>query len=140
MPGAKSPPLYPAADPNVIAVTATDSADRLFQGSNRGRHIAVAAPGVDVLTAVANGGYQVSTGTSFSAAQVSGTVALMLQHKGALTPDQVRATLLATAKDLGPTGRDDELRRRAYRRLSRADRRHQDQRRRAGPVEPSRSL
>ncbi len=106
--GAKSPPLYPAADPNVIAVTATDSADKLFQGSNRGRHIAVAAPGVDVLTAVANGGYQVSTGTSFSAAQVSGTVALMLQHKGALTPDQVRATLLATAKDLGPTGRDDE--------------------------------
>jgi len=106
--GAKSPPLYPAADPNVIAVTATDSADKLFQGSNRGRHIAVAAPGVDVLTAVANGGYQVSTGTSFSAAQVSGTVALMLQHKGQLTPDQVRATLLATAKDLGPTGRDDD--------------------------------
>ena len=106
--GAKSPPLYPAADPNVIAVTATDSADRLFQGSNRGRHIAVAAPGVDVLIAVPNGGYQVSTGTSFSAAQVSGTVALMLQHKGQLTPDQVRATLLSTAKDLGPTGRDDD--------------------------------
>ncbi len=106
--GVNSPPLYPAADPNVIAVTATDSADKLFQGSNRGRHIAVAAPGVDVLIAVPNGGYQVSTGTSFSAAQVSGTVALMLQHKAQLTPDQVRATLLATAKDLGPTGRDDD--------------------------------
>jgi subtilisin family serine protease len=58
--------------------------------------------------AVPNGGYQVSTGTSFSAAQVSGTVALMLQHKGQLTADQVRATLLSTAKDLGPTGRDDD--------------------------------
>ena len=33
---------------------------------------------------------------------------LMLQHKGQLTPDQVRATLLSTAKDLGPTGRDDD--------------------------------
>jgi subtilisin family serine protease len=107
--GPKSPPLYPAADANVIAVTATDSADKLFQGSNRGRHIAVAAPGVDVLVAVPGGGYQVSTGTSFSAAQVSGTVALMLQHKGKLTPEQVRTMLTATAKDLGPAGRDDDF-------------------------------
>ena len=28
--GPKSPPLYPAADPNVIAVTATDADDKLF--------------------------------------------------------------------------------------------------------------
>ena len=35
--GAKSPPLYPAADPNVIAVTATDADDKLFEPSNRGR-------------------------------------------------------------------------------------------------------
>ena len=132
--GAKSPPLYPAADPNVIAVTATDSADKLFQGSNRGRHIAVAAPGVDVLIAVPNGGYQVSTGTSFSAAQVSGTVALMLQHKGAA---HARSGAGDAARDRqGPwsdrTGR--RVRRRAYRRLSRPDRRHQDQRGGAGPV------
>ncbi len=32
--GAKSPPLYPAADPNVIAVSATDADDRLFELSN----------------------------------------------------------------------------------------------------------
>ena len=30
--GAKSPPLYPAANPNVIAVTATDAQDHLFAG------------------------------------------------------------------------------------------------------------
>ncbi len=107
--GAKSPPLYPAADPNVIAVTATDSADKLFAGSNRGRHIAVAAPGVDILIAVPDGGYQVSTGTSFSAAEVSGVVALMLQRKNDLTPDAVRNILLATAKDLGKKGRDDDF-------------------------------
>ena len=107
--GAKSPPLYPAADPNVIAVTATDSSDQLFDGSNRGRHIAVAAPGVDILIAVPNGGYEVSTGTSYSAAEVSGIAALMLQRKGDLTPDAVRDTLLATAKDLGKKGRDDDF-------------------------------
>jgi len=31
--GPKSPPLYPAANPNVIAVSGTDSQDRLFAAS-----------------------------------------------------------------------------------------------------------
>jgi hypothetical protein len=33
----------------VIAVTATDAADKLFTGANRGKYISVAAPGVDIL-------------------------------------------------------------------------------------------
>ncbi len=107
--GAKSPPLYPAADPNVIAVTATDSSDQIFQGSNRGRHVTVSAPGVDLLVAVPNGGYQISTGTSYSAAEVSGIAALMLQRKDDLTPKAVRDILSATAKDLGKKGRDDDF-------------------------------
>jgi subtilisin family serine protease len=107
--GAKSPPLYPAANPNVIAVTATDSGDQIYQGSNRGRHVTVSAPGVDLLVAVPNGGYQISTGTSYSAAEVSGIVALMLQRKDDLTPKAVRDILAATAKDLGKKGRDDDF-------------------------------
>ena len=104
--GAKSPPLYPAADPNVIAVSATDAEDKLFEQSNRGRHIAVAAPGAQILVAAPDGGYEVSSGTSYSAAEVSGIVALMIQRKGDLTPDKVRNILRATAKDLGPKGPD----------------------------------
>jgi subtilisin family serine protease len=107
--GEKSPPLYPAAEPTVIAVTATDASDNLFKGSNRGRHIAVAAPGVDVLIAVPNGGYEISTGTSYSSAEVSGIAALMLQRKPDLTPIAVREVLLKTAKDLGKKGRDDDF-------------------------------
>ncbi len=106
MPAPKSPPLYPAADPNVIAVTATDADDKLFEQSNRGNYIAVAAPGAQILVAIPDGGYEVSSGTSYSAAEVSGIVALMLERKGDLTPDNVRAILMATAKDLGPKGRD----------------------------------
>jgi subtilisin family serine protease len=104
--GAKSPPLYPAADPNVIAVTATDADDKLFAQSNRGNHIAIAAPGAQILVAIPGGGYEQSSGTSYSAAEISGIVALMLERKSDLTPDQVRGILLATAKDLGPKGRD----------------------------------
>jgi subtilisin family serine protease len=99
---ANSPPLYPAADANVIAVTATDADDKLFEQANRGRHIALAAPGAQILVAIPDNGYEMSSGTSYSAAEVSGIVALMLQRKPGLAPDQVRAT----ARDLGPKGPD----------------------------------
>ena len=104
--GAKSPPLYPGADPNVIAVTATDSDDQLFKESNRGNYVAIAAPGVDILLPSPGGAYQVSSGTSFAAAHVSGIAALILERKRDLKPDAVRKILLSTAKDLGPKGRD----------------------------------
>lgn len=104
--GAKSPPLYPAADANVIAVTATDADDKLVEQSNRGRHVAIAAPGAQLLVAIPDGGYEIASGTSYSAAEVSGIAALMLERKGDLSPNKLRDILLATAKDLGPKGRD----------------------------------
>ena len=36
--GPNSAPLYPAADPDVIAVTATDSNDRLYNMASHGEH------------------------------------------------------------------------------------------------------
>jgi subtilisin family serine protease len=107
--GPRSPPLYPAAYPDVIAVTATNSDDALFPGANRGKYIAIAAPGVEVLAPAPDGGYQFTTGTSVAAAEVSGVVALMLERNPALTPAEVRRILMATAKDLGPKGRDPEF-------------------------------
>jgi hypothetical protein len=104
--GPKSGPLYPAAYPNVIAVTATDADDKVFQGANRGSHIAVAAPGVDILLPAPAAAYQVTTGTSFAAAEVSGVVALMLERKPDLGPEGVRKVLTGTARDLGPKGVD----------------------------------
>jgi subtilisin family serine protease len=107
--GPKSSPQYPAADPNVIAVSATDPDDKLFAASNIGPHIAVAAPGVDILLPSPGGEYRLISGTSFSAAYVSGVAALVLQRAPALSPDQVRTTLQGTAKDLGPVGKDPEF-------------------------------
>ena len=107
--GPKSPPLYPAANPNVIAVSATDAQDKLFAASNRGAYIAVAAPGVDIFLPAPDEKYQMTSGTSFSAAYVSGLAALMLERNPALKPDEVRAILMQTAHDLGVPGRDDQF-------------------------------
>ena len=107
--GPKSPPLYPAADANVMAVSATDAQDRLFAASNRGSYIAVSAPGVDLFLPAPNDKYQITSGTSFSSAYVSGLAALVLQRNPTLKPDQVRTILMKTARDLGPPGPDDQF-------------------------------
>jgi subtilisin family serine protease len=107
--GAKSPPLYPAANPNVIAVSGTDAQDKLFAASNRGNHIAISAPGADIFLPAPDEKYQITSGTSFSAAYVSGIAALMLEHNPALKPSDVRALLTKTARDLGTPGRDDQF-------------------------------
>ena len=110
--GPKSPPLYPAANANVIAVSATDAQDKLFAASNRGGHIAIAAPGVDIFLPAPDEKYQMTSGTSFSAAYVSGLAALMLERNPALDPAEVRAILMKTARDLGSPGRCGRLCRR----------------------------
>lgn len=100
--GAKSPPLFPAADRNVIAVTSTDEHDQLPAFANRGPYVAVAAPGVDLMLLAPNGSLQFASGTSFSAAYVTGTVALMLERDPGLTPEAVRRALMASAHPLPP--------------------------------------
>jgi subtilisin family serine protease len=107
--GPKSPPLYPASDRNVIAVTATDAQNNLLPIANRGRHIAVAAPGVDIVAPAPDGGYQVVSGTSIAAAYVSGIAALLIERKPELTPATIKKILLSSATDLGPKGHDDRF-------------------------------
>lgn len=104
--GANAAPLYPGADANVIAVTATDADDKAFPGANRGSYIAVAAPGVDVLAAEPQGRYAFSSGTSIAAAHVSGVVALILEKRPDLHLEGVRKLLMDSAVDLGAKGRD----------------------------------
>jgi subtilisin family serine protease len=107
--GPKSPPLYPAANPNVIAVGATDAQDKLFAASNRGSYVALAAPGVDIFLPAPDGKYQITSGTSFSAAFVSGLAALMLERNPQLKAEDIRSILTSSAHDLGSPGRDDEF-------------------------------
>jgi subtilisin family serine protease len=60
-----------------------------------------------MIVAAPNGRYDIMSGTSLAAPLVSGVVALMLGRNPTLDPKAVRNILMATARDLGPAGRDD---------------------------------
>lgn len=107
--GAGAPPAYPAAQPGVIAVTATDGKDRLYKHANRGSYVTLAAPGVDILCAAPGNGYAHLSGTSMAAAYVSGLAGLMLDRHAALAPTQLRKILELSATDLGRPSRDPEF-------------------------------
>ncbi|MGC1667172.1 MAG: S8 family serine peptidase, partial [Pseudolabrys sp.] len=105
--GPRLPPLYPAANAGVIGVTATDAEDKLMPQANRGPQVALAAPGVEILAAAPDGGYQVTSGTSVAAAHASGVAALLLAAKPNLTPAQVRSSLTRSAHRI--PGKRDEV-------------------------------
>jgi subtilisin family serine protease len=107
--GPKSPPLYPAADPNVIAVTAVDESDRLFAQAVRGPHVAIAAPGVDVMVPAPDETYQLTTGTSVAAAHVSGVAALLIERHPNVDAATILEVLTSSAQKLNPKGRDDQF-------------------------------
>lgn len=67
---------YPAAHPGVIAVGAVDHHLRPAAFSTRGEHVALCAPGRDILTCSVLG-YQHATGTSFAAPFVAAVCALL---------------------------------------------------------------
>ncbi len=104
--GPDAKPAYPAAFKSVIAVSATDDADKPYANANHGSYIAVAAPGVDVVAPAPKGAYDISSGTSLAAAHVSGIAALMLEREPKLTPADVRARLAGSAHNPGKAEAD----------------------------------
>ncbi len=98
--GAKSPPLYPAADENAIAVTAVDDHEKLFKRAVRGKHIAVAAPGVDVIVLAPSNSTGLTTGTSVATAHVSGLAALATEVAGKLDRNRLRQLFAGSARKL----------------------------------------
>ncbi len=107
--GAKAKPGFPAALPNVVAVTAVDSKDQLYPSATQGDFVALSAPGVEIVSTSPGGKLLVSSGTSLATAFVSGTAALALQQQPRLTPQSLKALLERTAQDLGPAGKDPQF-------------------------------
>ncbi len=105
--GPVSSPLYPAAYPEVIAVTATDAKRALYSAANRGPYIAVSERGVDVIVAQIHETYGMESGTSFAAATVSGIAAHLIELRPKATPDKICAALQKTADRLSAKERDE---------------------------------
>ncbi len=99
-------PSYPAACQNVIAVSATDSADVRPSWSNFGSYVDVSAPGVNVLSLYGTDGYANWSGTSFSSPVTAGVVALMVAANPLLSNSAIVDALLKNSDDLGAAGYD----------------------------------
>ena len=112
--------FVPAAYPEVISVSALADFDGVRGGlagcglvtdlfaqecddtfaffSNRGPSVDVIAPGVNIYSSWAGGGWKTSSGTSMATPHVAGIAALMAAAAPGLTPDAARAILLSSGE------------------------------------------
>jgi subtilisin family serine protease len=95
-------PSYPVsiAAGNMVGVAATEPASgrELGSFSNYGHNtIALAAPGVSVLSSSNDGGYELKSGTSMAAPHAAGVAALMASMRPDMSAAELRALLLQNA-------------------------------------------
>jgi subtilisin family serine protease len=94
------PAQMPAGDENTIGVAATDEVDAKGFFSNYGSHIGMSAPGDNIVTTTPENTYALCSGTSLSAAFVSGAAALVRTVDPQAPAEQVEAVLLETAVNI----------------------------------------
>lgn len=93
--------MYPAALPgfsNILAVAASDRNNERAPFSQAGSFVDIAAPGVDMVSTVPNGGNCVDQGTSFAAPYAAGSAALLMSLHPDWEPQQVIWHLEQTAE------------------------------------------
>lgn len=102
--GPAAPPAYPAAYETVVAVTAVGKDLKSYRHANRGHHIDIAAPGVDVWTALPGGKSGYHSGTSFAVPYV--TAVLAATYRSLPARSKISFLESATVMDLGAPGHD----------------------------------
>lgn len=102
--GPDAEPLYPAAYPWAVAVTAVDAEGNAWNRAAAGPHITFAAPGVEVpMPAGPDGRQRTGSGTSLAAPVVT---AMLAVSGPAPTPAARVERLARRARDSGEPGRD----------------------------------
>ena len=102
--GPASLPLYPAAYPETLGITAVDNAHVIYRWANQGDHVDFAALGVSVDVAHPNGKTVRQTGTSMASPRATALYACFLrEEKGR---NSALVALKQSAFDAGSPGRD----------------------------------
>lgn len=102
--GPAAPPLFPAAYPGVVGVTAVDARRRAIFEAERGQQVMFAAPGADIPAATLPDGFQQVRGTSFAAPLVAGLLAEERLH--GMDAHAAIDALARAAVHLGAPGRN----------------------------------
>ena len=96
-------PHYPSSYNvgNVISVAALDRNDQLASFSNYGvKSVAVAAPGVDILSTWLGDQYEEKSGTSMATPVISGVAGLIIATEPRISVDELRKRILASVDKL----------------------------------------
>ena len=104
--GPLAPPLYPAAYDSVIAVTAVNRNNTAYRKANRGTHVDLAAPGVNIIHWTPSGRFSLSSGTSFAVPFVTAKIAYALSTGREIATQNLKLDLFNKAIDLGAKGHD----------------------------------
>lgn len=104
--GPSAPPLYPAAYPDVVAVTGVDSKRRVLLEACRGKHVDFAAPGANMSAAGLETSFGPVRGTSFAAPIAAGLLAKHLPQPDRERAQSAIAALMSQVIDLGARGPD----------------------------------
>jgi subtilisin family serine protease len=87
--------------PNVISVAALDRNDQLAKFSNYGvKSVAIAAPGVDILSTWLGNEYEEKSGTSMATPVVAGVAALIVAEHPRISVDDLKKKVLASVDTL----------------------------------------
>jgi subtilisin len=90
---------YPAAEPECMAVSATNRYDNLASFSSTGPQVEIAAPGADITSTYVGGGYASLSGTSMACPHVSGAGGMLMTN--GFTNTEARQRLRNTAENIG---------------------------------------
>ncbi|MFP4674512.1 MAG: S8 family peptidase [Opitutales bacterium] len=97
---------FPAAYPDVLAVTAVDARGEHAVFPNRSEAIDFAVPGVGIMTAKNDTGTALFSGTSASAPFVTGTLARLLSGEKERSPDEAVEFMKQHLNEAGAPGKD----------------------------------